>query len=65
MNHSRLSSLIVEMAGSAAVCGVAYLTELLIRARRRHQAGLVMVANARSGSQWARSEVIRPSSSTA
>lgn len=35
MRHSRLSSLIVEMVGSAAICGVAYAAEALIGARRR------------------------------
>ncbi len=35
MWHSRLSLLIVEMVGSAAVCGVAYAAEALIGARRR------------------------------
>lgn len=35
MRHLRLSSLFVEMVGSAAICGVAYAAEMLIGARRR------------------------------
>lgn len=35
MRHSRLLSLLIEMAGSAAICGVAYAAETLIGARRR------------------------------
>ncbi len=35
MRHSRLSSFLVEMAGSVAVCGVAYLAEALVGAHRR------------------------------
>lgn len=33
--HNRLTSLLIEMAGSAAICGVAYAAELLIGAHRR------------------------------
>jgi hypothetical protein len=33
--HNRLTSLLIEMAGSAAVCGVAYAAERLIGAHRR------------------------------
>lgn len=32
---SRLTSLVVEMVGSAAICGLAYAAEWLIDARRR------------------------------
>lgn len=35
MKQSRLGSFLVEMAGSVAVCGVAYLAEALVGARRR------------------------------
>ncbi len=35
MRHSRLSTLIVEMVGSAAICGVAYAAEVLIGNRRK------------------------------
>ncbi|HWE56131.1 MAG TPA: hypothetical protein VG435_11505 [Acidimicrobiales bacterium] len=33
--ESRLTSLIVEMVGSAAICGVAYAAEVYIGRRRR------------------------------
>jgi hypothetical protein len=35
MSHSRFARLLVEMVGSAAVCGVAYAAEVLIDAHRR------------------------------
>jgi hypothetical protein len=35
---NRVTSLLVEMVGSAAICGVAYAAELLIDARRRRHA---------------------------
>jgi hypothetical protein len=35
MPESRLTSLVVEMVGSAAICGLTYAAERLIGARRR------------------------------
>ena len=33
--HNRITSLLIEMAGSAAICGVAYAAEMLIGAHKR------------------------------
>lgn len=35
MHHPRLNPLIIEMVGSAAICGVAYVAEALVGVRRR------------------------------
>ena len=35
MRHDRLSALLVEMLGSAAICGIAYAAEVLVGVHRR------------------------------
>lgn len=35
MRHTAMHSLLVEMIGSVAICGVAYAAEALVGARRR------------------------------
>ena len=36
-HHSRITSLLIEMAGSAAICGVAYAAEMLIGAHQKRR----------------------------